>query len=135
MAVESEAMAREPTQREQRWGSRTPLNALAELITADGDFEAVRVRDASLSGAYVETQRSLPIMMRVALCPSGRAGEWLDGIVVRSDGGGYGIEWLDPGLHPVSVLLSLRHHATHRPTAPRRASSRVSWGLVERLKR
>lgn len=127
--------SREPAQREQRWGSRTALNALAELITADGHFEAVCVRDASLSGAFVETQRTLPTMTRVALCPTGRGGEWLDGIVVRAGDGGYGVEWLDPGLHPVSALLSLRDGATNWPARSPGSDSRVSWRLMERLER
>jgi hypothetical protein len=70
--------------------------------------------------------------MRVALCPTGRAGEWLDGIIVRAGDGGYGIEWLDPGLHPVSALLSLRQHAVEPSTAPQPRPARVSWRLVER---
>lgn len=126
-------VAREPIHHEQRWGARMPLHATAELITADGDFEAVCVRDASLSGAFVETRRELPMMMRVALCPTGRAGEWLDGIIVRAGDGGYGIEWLDPGLRPVSALLSLRHHRGALPDSTRQRHSRVSWRLVERL--
>lgn len=126
-----EISSQEPTHREQRWGTRTPLNAPAELITADGDFEAVRVRDASLSGAFVETPRPLPTMTRVALCPTGRDGEWLDGIVVRAGDGGYGLEWLDPGLHPVSVLLS-RRHAMEPPARSPARDTRVSWRLMER---
>lgn len=110
-----------------------PLQAPAELIMADGDFEAVSVRDASLSGAFVETRRLLGAMTCVSLCPMGRTGEWLDGFVVRVGHGGYGIEWLDPGLHPVSALLSLR------PVVPgvvaRPEAGNVSWQLLERLQR
>lgn len=118
---------------EQRWGVRVALQALAELITADGDTDAVWVRDASLSGAFIETRRNLQGMSRVALCPKGRSGEWLDGVVVRAGHGGYGIEWLAPGLRPVSALLSLRREPV-TPVVPR-STDKVSWRLVERLRR
>lgn len=118
---------------EQRWGTRVPLQALAELITPDGDFEAVWIRDASLSGAFVETRRPLQLLSRVAVCPTGRTGEWLDGFVVRGAEGGYGIEWLEPGLHPVSALLSLRRDPLESLPPVDRAASNVSWRLMERL--
>jgi hypothetical protein len=91
------------------------------------------VRDASLSGAFVETRRPLILMTRIALCPTGRTGEWLDGFVVRAASGGYGVEWLDPGLHPVSALLSLRRETP--AMQPRPAAGNVSWRLMERLHR
>lgn len=132
--MNTEAPTRNVQQFEQRWGARAPLQALAELITADGDFEAVWVRDASLSGAFVETRRSLRLMTRVALCPTGRTGEWLDGFVVRAGDGGYGIEWRDPGLHPVAALLSLGREKVGAPS-PTPDSGNVSWQLLERLQR
>lgn len=118
---------------EQRWGARVPLRVLAELLTADGDFEAVWVRDASLSGVFVETRRSLRLMTRVALCPTGRSGQWLDGFVVRGGEDGYGIEWLDPALYTVSVLLSLRQEVPVMAARP--AAQNVSWRLMEHLSR
>jgi hypothetical protein len=118
---------------EQRWGERAALHVPAEMITGDGDFEAVRVRDASLSGAFIETRRPLRLMTRVALCPAGRTGMWLDGLVVRAEAEGCGLEWVDPGLHPVSALLSLRRDEA-APTARPDSSHNVSWQLLERLK-
>lgn len=128
-------IAREPIKQEQRWGARARLHAMVELIAVDGVVEAVCVRDASVSGAFVETRRAWPMMRRVALCPTGRSGKWLDGIIVRAGDGGYGIEWLDPVLHPVSALLSLRQCAVDTPPPSEPRPSRVSWRLVERLKR
>lgn len=96
---------------EHRWGTRVALEARAELWTADGVSGFGMVRDASLSGAWVETRVRIPPLARVALQPMDRPGEWLDGCVVRSTADGIGIEWLDPGLHAVSALLSLRRES------------------------
>jgi hypothetical protein len=120
---------------ELRWGTRVPLRTLAELVTDDGDFEAVWVRNASLSGAFVETERSLRMQARVALCPTGRSGDWLDGFVVRAGDGGHGIEWVDPVLHPVSALLSLREEPLRSGLPPARESTTVSWRLMDWLRR
>jgi hypothetical protein len=93
---------------EHRWGTRVPLEARAELWTAEGVSGFGMVRNASLSGAWVETRLKFRPLARVAVQPMDRPGEWLDACVVRVDADGVGIEWLDPGLHAVSALLSLR---------------------------
>ncbi len=111
--------------REHRWGHRVVLNAPAELATIDGVSADARVRDASISGAFVETTARLPPLSRVSVRPRTRAGEWLDGWVVRTDGTGVGIEWLDPGLRAVSALLSLHYSPSEAAieTAPKPGSS------------
>lgn len=93
---------------EHRWGTRVALNARAELWTVDGISGFGLVRNASLSGAWVDSSVRLAPLSRVALQPMDRRGEWLDGCVVRVGDSGFAVEWLEPGLLAVSSLLSLR---------------------------
>lgn len=96
---------------EHRWGTRIELNAPAELWTAEGVTSEACVRNASLSGAFVETTVRVPLLSRIALRALARNGDWLDACVVRVEPAGLALEWLDPGLHSVSALLALRSDA------------------------
>lgn len=93
---------------EHRWGTRVELDAPAELATAEGVCTDGRVRNASLSGAFVKTSAKVPLLSRVALRPLVTGASWLDACVVRVEADGLALEWLEPGLHPVSALLALR---------------------------
>jgi hypothetical protein len=62
---------------EHRWGTRITLNAPAELKTADGLSAVGSVRNASLSGAFVDTRASLPLLTPVSLRPLAAGSEWL----------------------------------------------------------
>lgn len=88
---------------EHRWGTRVELDAPAELATAEGVCTDGRVRNASLSGAFVETSAKVPLLSRVALRPLVTGASWLDACVVRVEADGLALEWLEPGLHPVSA--------------------------------
>ena len=98
---------------EHRWGTRVELDAPAELSTTEGVCTDGRVRNASLSGAFVETSARVPLLSRIALRPLIAGGSWLDACVVRVEATGLALEWLEPGLHPVSALLAMRS-----PSAP-----------------
>jgi hypothetical protein len=117
---------------EHRWGTRVEIHAPVDLLTHDGGFLQASVKNASLSGAFVNTDQRLPLFSRVALRPVLNAhGEWLEGCVVRVEDSGMALEWLDPGLHAVSVLLSLRRDSP-RPqpldaACNPRGSSSVTW--------
>jgi len=92
---------------EHRWGSRTMLREDAELQTADGLSCPVCIGNASLSGAFIETRLRLPMLSRVFVRPkSAEGGEWLGAFIVRTTEDGVGLEWLEPGLKPISMLLS-----------------------------
>lgn len=103
---------------EHRWGTRIALDAPAELKSSEGLSAIGSVRNASLSGAFVETRATLPLLARVALRPLSPDGEWLDACVVRVESRGVALEWLEPGLQPLAALLSMRpgaRGADHTP--------------------
>lgn len=86
------------------------LHENAELQTADGLCSRVRIENASLSGAFIGTGLRLPLLTRVFLRPeSATPGEWLGAFIVRTADGGVGLEWVEPGLKPISILLTRSH--------------------------
>ena len=93
---------------EHRWGTRVALNAPAELKSSDGFSAIGSVRNASLSGAFVETRATLPLLSRVSLRPLTSGSEWLEACVVRVERRGIALEWLEPGLQAVATLMSMR---------------------------
>ena len=104
-------MSTESLWMEHRWGSRVELHALARLRTVDGRETDVWVRNASLSGAFVETTSRLGMLTLLSLRPLTAGGEWLDACVVRVEEGGIALEWLEPGTHSIFTLLSMRREA------------------------
>ena len=97
---------------EHRWGTRVDLDVPADLLTPDGLSIPAWVRNASLSGAFVETGVGFPVLSRLSLRPLVGVNTWLDACVVRVANDGLGIEWLEPGLHAVASLLALRRNET-----------------------
>ncbi|HXR52701.1 MAG TPA: hypothetical protein VN762_11230 [Steroidobacteraceae bacterium] len=95
---------------EHRWGTRVALDIPADLRTPEGIAIPAWVRNASLSGAFVETGIGFPVLSQLSLRPLVGGGEWLDALVVRVASDGLGIEWLEPGLHAVASLLALRRN-------------------------
>jgi hypothetical protein len=91
---------------EKRWGTRLDLGVPAELKSAEGLLSEVSLRDASLSGAFVETSNPLPLHCCVAVRPLGRTSEWIDACIMRTQSSGVAIEWLDPGSHAAWTLLA-----------------------------
>jgi hypothetical protein len=74
----------------------------------DGLVGIVTVKNSSLSGAFVETDARISPLARVAMRPVAKDSEWLGANVVRVEDTGIAIEWLEPGLHSLYVLLSVR---------------------------
>lgn len=122
-------MSANPDFMEHRWGTRVELDAPARLMTSDALCEGV-LRNASLSGAFIETPARPALLSRVSVRPATPAGEWLDGWVVRMEARGLAVEWLDPPLHSVALLLSLHASAgptRHLPLRTPRAPPVVLW--------
>jgi hypothetical protein len=91
---------------EHRWGARVPLHATATLRCDQGRETHASLRDASLSGAFVETLDKPALFSRVALRPVENSGDWIEAWVVRADERGIGVEWLEPASREVVALLS-----------------------------
>ena len=85
---------------EHRWGPRRPCRARISVSTNGGVTGLGRLRDISMSGAFVETELSLPMFAQLAVTVLRDDGSEhpLDfpAVVVRQDTGGVGIEWCDP---------------------------------------
>ena len=107
---------------EHRWGVRVDLDVPADLLTPEGLSIPAWVRNASLSGAFVETGIGFPVLSRLALRPLVGGGAWLDACVVRVANDGLGIEWLEPGLHAVASLLALRRNESGSYTPLRKGT-------------
>lgn len=93
---------------EHRWGTRVDLDTPAEISTPTGFAVSGSVRNASVSGAFVETRARFALLSRISVHALGREGEWLDACVVRVESKGIAVEWLEPGMRTVSGLLALR---------------------------
>ena len=86
---------------EHRWGERSLVRAAVRLHGAIWDA-AGYLRDASLSGAFVQTRLQVPAWTRVELSLSGTR---IAAFVVRVTPDGLGIEWCEFAPHPVRKLL------------------------------
>jgi len=100
---------------EHRWGTRIALSLPAEIQSSDGRRGAATVRNASVSGAFLETPLKFPLLSRVCVRPLSRPEPGLDAHVVRAEPDGFAVEWSHPGAHPVSDLMPLRNVAGQRP--------------------
>lgn len=54
---------------EHRWGERTPLCAPAEVWSATGANHEAVIRNASLSGAFLQTREPLAPLSQISLRP------------------------------------------------------------------
>jgi PilZ domain len=109
---------------EHRWGRRCELYRMVLLRTAGGEALSARLRDISLSGAYLESTASVALMQPIDV--EIRIGsEWqarscaVRGCVVRLDARGVAIEWYD--FAPGAICALLEHDAR----APRAERERI----------
>jgi hypothetical protein len=129
-------MSTNPLYMEHRWGTRVELFTPVDVATAAGRSFRAMVRNASLSGALVETPTRLPVLSRIVLKPHVLGTVWMEACVVRTEGrglGGFAVEWLEPVLRSVSALLALRGMGPEFDKSPRLQRERVSWQLLDRL--
>lgn len=97
-----------PRPMEHRWGERVEFDCPALLELPDGARGQGQVRNASISGAWIETTMKLPAYTAatviLALGPGRRTIE-LPACVVRAGRGGIGVEWRDMGVPTLIALL------------------------------
>jgi hypothetical protein len=84
---------------EHRWGWRRPCRARVCLLLRGTATGFGKLRDVSMSGAFLETGLSLPMFTQLALAvvldDGSHCGEFR-GTVVRREPAGFGIEWSEP---------------------------------------
>jgi hypothetical protein len=104
--------ARPPASRpmEHRWGERVTLDCPVRLVCADESGIEGRVRNASISGAWIEIGSKLPMYTTLtAIIPAGAGARGrnieLPACVVRSGPGGIAVEWRDMGVPTLVGLL------------------------------
>lgn len=99
-----------PGQSVLRFGRRAALE-LPVTLSAEGQQPARGIiRNASISGAFIETALELPVHTNVAVTlampgPAPETTRILNACVVRLDASGLGIEWRDMASVDVLVLL------------------------------
>lgn len=93
------------------------MHETAALRDAQGQESHVLLRDASLSGSFVETDLKPALLTRVAIRPIEGASDWIEAWVVRTDERGLGLEWLEPASRAVVALLSGRSAGRKPPKA------------------
>ena len=95
---------------EHRWGQSVTLDLPAVQLQLGGELLGHgRMRNASISGAVVETDAKLPLLaslevvVRTPSLPAGRV--VLPACVVRRAADGLGVEWRDMSCENVVALL------------------------------
>lgn len=117
---------------EHRWGNRVHLDEPATLRSVHGAVFLVRLRNASLSGAFIETTAKPALFARVTLHPIAGEGYSMDAWVVRIAADGIGLEWLEPASESVLDLLSPQRRAAHRlPDLEQLALSRTADSFTD----
>lgn len=93
---------------EHRWGYRFTTAVEVRIAGCPSWLSRGMLRDASISGGYIETGLSLPLWTSVQIeivSEAGAAPEKLAACVARQDERGIGLEWLD--LAPEIILRLL----------------------------
>jgi hypothetical protein len=100
--------AERPAGMEHRFGRRIPCSAPLRVTAASGAAARGRMRDVSMSGAFIETSLSLPLHSQITievLREDGSGDKPRSACVVRSDATGFGIEWLETADQAICPVL------------------------------
>jgi hypothetical protein len=105
---------------EHRWGRRTALWTPVQLRCEAGPARG-RVRDASASGAFIETELRVEAGSRIEI---EFRGAWIAACVIRIDAEGFALEWFE--FAPPAIVETLdridelrRMHADFGRSLPR----------------
>jgi hypothetical protein len=90
---------------EHRWGRRIACGAAARLDAGAGIVGVGRLRDVSLSGAFIETALELPLLARVSVAVRDT---YVAASVVRIVDDGCGVEWCETAPRAICPLLGCR---------------------------
>lgn len=94
---------------EHRWGQRRPCRARVGISAGAGITGTARVRDVSISGAFLETALRLPLFSQVAIAvlhdDGAKHALEFTAAVTRTEPDGVGIEWCEPVAGSICRLL------------------------------
>jgi len=98
---------------EHRWGHRLEVNQPVRLRVRGGQWVSGRIRNASISGAFITSRLSVMPLSHITVRFPGsrgkqseeRAAQELQGQVVRSTRAGLAVEWLEFAPTRVRTLI------------------------------
>jgi hypothetical protein len=94
---------------EHRWGQRVRCRLRVRLSIGDGITGGGKLRDVSMSGAFIDTALALPLCAPVDVVvlhdDSFDREVEMTGCVVRIADGGVGIEWDEPQAGSICAIL------------------------------
>jgi hypothetical protein len=100
----------DPLFMEHRWGRRRPCRAGVCISTGGVMAGSARLRDVSMSGAFLETTLYLPLYSQLSVAMLHDLGSRQTGnfsaTVVRREKDGVGIEWSETASMPVCRFLN-----------------------------
>jgi hypothetical protein len=110
---------------EHRLGLRRHVNQPAYLWTPGGRSVPVAIVSVSISGAFIVTSMSLPLLVRVRVRITSLPGQkktrsTVGGYVVRQGPGGFAIEWSEFAPSVVRALIKADRTTTLERAARRR---------------
>jgi hypothetical protein len=111
---------------EHRWGVRKSCRIRVRILVDDKELATARLRDVSLTGAFLEAAASMPLLGRfeLATIPDEARSPHETRIyasVVRHAHDGVGVEWCEPAAGSICALLGCKTRCTEAPCldAPR----------------
>lgn len=123
---------------EHRWGRRVSTSVVVRIDARPGVLVVGRLRNASLSGGYVEGVPPLPLLacVHVELEWGARQRQETGRVrahVVRSDSGGLGVEWAEFAPAAIRTLMAACDKRIVRPAASAASlsSALLSHGVSE----
>ena len=102
-AAISETRERHSDPLEHRWGERISLDIPVEISASGRHLGHGRLRNASISGGFVETSLEQPVFFNLVVTLPALAG--CAASVVRRDAAGFAVEWRDMACVRVNELL------------------------------
>ena len=94
---------------EHRWGTRRPCRAQVSVSAGGSIAGTGRIRDISMSGAFLECSVQLPLWSQVAVAVLSDDGSRhrieFTATVVRTAGDGVGIEWCETASGSICELM------------------------------
>ena len=119
---------------EHRWGHRREINGFVQLQMRNGLKGFGRIRDVSISGAWITTKQPATLLSYVqvgftAMRRGRKTVARIEGLIVRIANQGFGIEWCEFGHPAVLAILLARPYRSGMATAKQGSSLFAkNWG-------